>query len=105
MEISITFVSKIEEQAFKAAAAVFAITGEEIRRSGFNSIPEALKMAPGIQVAQKTSNVWAISSRGFNREFSNKLLVLIDGRSLHNPVFAGVFFGYERCVDGGCQKN
>jgi iron complex outermembrane recepter protein len=98
MEIPITSVSKKEERAFNAAAAVFVITGEEIRRSGFNSIPEALRMAPGIQVAQKTSNVWAISSRGFNGEFSNKLLILIDGRSVYNTVFAGVFWDMKDVV-------
>jgi len=98
IETPVTSVSKKEERAFNAAAAVFVITDEDIRRSGFNSVPEALRMAPGIQVAQKTSNVWAISSRGFNGEFSNKLLILVDGRSVYNTVFAGVFWDMKDVV-------
>ena len=92
MDIEITSVSKKEERLFEAAAAVFAITGEEIRRSGVTSIPEALRMVPGMQVARIDANKWAVTSRGFNGRFANKLLVLIDGRSIYTPVFSGVYW-------------
>ncbi len=95
MTIEITSVSKKEEPLWDSAAAVFVITGEDIRRAGVKSIPEALRLAPGIQVAQFGSNRWAISARGFNATFSNKLLVLIDGRSVYTPLFAGVFWDVQ----------
>jgi len=90
MNIEITSVSKKPEKLADAAAAVFVITQEDIRRSGVTSIPEALRMAPGINVARIDSNKWAVSSRGFNGRFANKLLVLIDGRSVYTPSFSGV---------------
>jgi iron complex outermembrane receptor protein len=92
MTIEITSVSKKEEPLFNAAAAVSVLTGEEIRRSGMKSIPEALRLIPGLQVAQSSANRWAISSRGFNAPFANKLLVLMDGRSVYTPLFAGTFW-------------
>ena len=92
MNIEITSVSKKEEKLFEAAAAVCVITGEDIRRSGVTSIPEALRMVPGMEVAHIDANKWAISSRGFNDLFANKLLVLIDGRSVYTPLFSGVFW-------------
>lgn len=73
-------------------AAVYVITPEEIRRMGFSSIPEALRMVPGLEVAQIDGSSWAISSRGFNGRFANKLLVLIDGQSVYTPNFSGVFW-------------
>ncbi len=95
MNVEITSVSKKEERLWDSAAAVFVITGEDIRRAGVKSIPEALRLAPGLQVAQFGSNRWAISARGFNATFSNKLLVLIDGRSVYTPLFAGVFWDVQ----------
>ena len=92
MNIEITSVSKKPEKVSEAAAAVFVISQEDIRRSGATSIPEALRMAPGIQVARITANKWAITARGFNDRFSNKLLVLMDGRTLYTPLFSGVFW-------------
>ncbi|MGH8639251.1 MAG: TonB-dependent receptor plug domain-containing protein, partial [Burkholderiales bacterium] len=74
------------------SAAVHVITVEDIRRSGARSIPEALRLAPNLQVARANSRSWAISARGFSAPFSNKLLVLIDGRSVYSPLFAGVFW-------------
>ena len=82
LEIEVTSVSKKTERLSNAAAAVFVITAEDIRRSGVTSIPEALRMVPGLQVAHIDANKWAISSRGFNGRFANKLLVLMDGRSV-----------------------
>src|SRR6266403_736553 len=78
-----------------AAAAIFVITQEDIRRSGANSIPEALRLVPGLQVARIDQNKWAIGSRGFNGRFDNKLLVLIDGRSVYTPLFSGVYWNVE----------
>ncbi|MBN1394333.1 MAG: TonB-dependent receptor plug domain-containing protein, partial [Pirellulales bacterium] len=77
------------------AAAVFVITNEMIRRSGATCIPEALRMAPGVEVAQINSNAWAITIRGFNVNYANKLLVMIDGRSVYNPDMAGTFWNVQ----------
>lgn len=92
MDIKVTSVSKREEKASEAASAIYVVTNEDIRRSGATSIPEALRGVPGLQVSQTDSNKWAISARGFNRQFSNKLLVLIDGRSVYTPLFSGVLW-------------
>jgi len=92
VNIEVTSVSKRAEKASEAAAALFVITSEDIRRSGATSIPEALRMVPGVQVARSTSTGWAVSARGFNDQFSNKLLVLVDGRSVYNPQFSGVWW-------------
>ncbi len=91
----VTSVSKREEKASHAAAAVYVITGEDIRRSGATSIPEALRMAPGISVARSGASGWAVTSRGFNDEFANKMLVLMDGRSVYNPLYAGVYWDVQ----------
>lgn len=98
MAIEITSVSKKSEKLHDAAAAVYVITAEDIRRSGVTSIPEALRMAPGLQVAQVNANVWAVSSRGFNYRFANKLLVLMDGRTIYTPVYSGVYWHKQDTV-------
>ena len=90
--IQVMSVSRKEQRASEAAAAVHVITEEDIRRSGARSIPEALRLAPNLQVARANSRSWAISARGFTAPFANKLLVLIDGRSVYSPLFAGVFW-------------
>jgi len=95
MNIEITSVSKKQQKLSDAAAAIFVITQEDIRRSGVTSIPEALRMAPGVEVAQINANQWAITARGFNSRFANKLLVLIDGRSVYSPLFSGVFWNVQ----------
>lgn len=77
------------------AAAVFIISREDIERSGATSIPEALRMAPGLQVARLANNRWAVSARGFGSRFANKLLVLMDGRSIYSPLFSGVIWEAE----------
>src|SRR5205814_9606805 len=92
MNIQITSVSKKAQRVKAVAAAVFVITSEDIRRSGLHSLPEILRLAPGVQVAQIDSGSWAISIRGFNDEFSNKLLVLVDGRSIYDELFGGIFW-------------
>ena len=77
---------------------MFVITQDAIRRSGLRTLPELFRLAPGVQVAQLTSSSWAVSIRGFNDQFSNKLLVLIDGRSIYKRVFSGVFWDAEDLV-------
>jgi len=89
MNMEVTSVSKKEQKLSQVAAAIFVITQEDIHHSGATNIPELLRMAPGLDVAQIDANTWAISSRGFNSEFANKLLVLIDGRAVYTPLFGG----------------
>ncbi|MFO7553814.1 MAG: TonB-dependent receptor, partial [Desulfobacterales bacterium] len=98
MNVEIVSVSKKPEKLSDAAAAVFVITQEDIRRSGATSIPEALRLAPGVHVARITSTDWAINIRGLNDQFANNLLVLIDGRSVYTPVFSGVFWDIQDTV-------
>ena len=95
MDVAVTSVSKRSEPISGAAAAVFVLTNEDLRRSGATSIPEALRLVPGLDVARIDSNKWAITARGFNGRFANKLLVLIDGRSVYTPLFSGVFWDVQ----------
>jgi iron complex outermembrane receptor protein len=90
--IEVTSVSKREERLSDAPTSVFVITSEDIRRSGVTNLPEALRLAPNLQVARVSANEYAISARGFNGTAANKLLVLIDGRSIYSPLFSGVFW-------------
>lgn len=92
MNISVTSVSRKEQPLSKAGAAIFVITQDEIHRSGATNIPDVLRMAPGVNVAQIDANTWAVSIRGFNSRFSDKILVLIDGRSIYSPAFSGVYW-------------
>jgi iron complex outermembrane receptor protein len=95
MKIEITSVSRHPQRASDVAASVFVITRDDIRRSGLTTIPELLRLAPGVQVSRLNENRWAVSVRGFNDLYSNKLLVLIDGRSIYNRAFSGVFWDAE----------
>jgi len=95
MKIEVTSVAKHAQPLQQAAAAVFVISQEDIRRSGVTTIPEALRMAPGIEVARIDAHRWAISSRGFNEEFANKLLILVDGRTVYSPLISGVFWDVQ----------
>ena len=88
--LEVTSVSKTEEKMSDADAAIYVITSEDIRRSGLTSLPELLRMVPGLQVANIDGNKWAITARGFNSWYSDKLLVLMDGRSIYTPLFSGV---------------
>src|ERR1041385_7503198 len=100
MNIRVTSVSKRNERLSRVAASVFVITAEDIRRSGFHSLPEILRLAPGVQVAHSSAGGWAISIRGFNDEFANKLLGLVDGRSIYSELFSGVFWdSHEMAID------
>ncbi|MGH8692302.1 MAG: TonB-dependent receptor plug domain-containing protein, partial [Burkholderiales bacterium] len=90
--LEITSVSRRAERLADAPASVFVITGDDIRRSGVTSLPEALRLAPNLQVARVDARQYAISARGFNNTIANKLLVLIDGRTVYTPLFSGVFW-------------
>ncbi len=92
MKVEVTSVSKKEQSLSRTAAAVFVITQEDIERSGATNIPDVLRMVPGLDVAQINASNWAISARGLNGQFSNELLVLIDGRNVYTPSFGGVFW-------------
>jgi iron complex outermembrane receptor protein len=95
MNVEVTSVSKKEQKVADTAAAVFVITQEDIRRSGATSIPEVLRIVPGLDVARINGNVWAITSRGFNGQFANRLLVMIDGRTVYTPLFSGVYWDVQ----------
>ncbi len=92
MNIKVTSVSKKEQKLSRTAAAIFVITQEDIRRSGATNIPDLLRMVPGMDVAQINGSTWAISARGFNAQFADKLLVMIDSRIVYTPNFAGVYW-------------
>jgi iron complex outermembrane receptor protein len=98
MNIEVTSVSKKPQKQSEAAAAIFVITNDDLRRWGVTNVPEALRRVPGIEVARIDANKWAITSRGFNSRFANKLLVLIDGRSVYTPLFAGVYWDSQDVV-------
>jgi iron complex outermembrane receptor protein len=90
--VEVTSLSKDPQQVQKTPAAIFVITQEDIRRSGATSIPEALRLAPGVEVAQIDGNRWSVAIRGFGGQFSKSLLVLVDGRSVYTPLFEGVYW-------------
>ena len=92
MNVEVTSVSKKEQKLSRAAAAVYVINQEDIRRSGATNIPDLLRIAPGVDVAQIDANTWAISIRGFNDRYANKVLVLIDGRTVYTPTTSGVYW-------------
>lgn len=92
MNMEVTSVSKKSQSLLDSAAAIFVITAEDIQRSGVTTIADALKMVPGLGVFRIDCNKWAVSSRGFNSRFSDKLLVLMDGRSLYTPLYTGVYW-------------
>src|SRR5208282_841715 len=96
--VEVTTASKEPEEVWKTPAAIFVITQEDIRRSGATSIPEVLRMAPGVEVAQVDSDHWSIAIRGFAGQFSKSLLVLIDGRSVYTPLFSGVYWDVQNLM-------
>ncbi|HSI42940.1 MAG TPA: TonB-dependent receptor [Methylotenera sp.] len=97
--IQVTSVSKRSESINEAAASIFVITNKDIQRSGAASLPEALRLAPNLQVAQDNARNYAITARGFNTSvFANKLLVLIDGRTIYTPLYSGVFWDAQDVV-------
>src|SRR6267143_6547916 len=95
MNMEVTSVSKRPERLMDAAAAVQVITSDDIRRSGATTLPDLLRLVPGLQVARVNSNTWAVGVRGFTSTLSRSLLVLIDGRSVYSPLFAGVYWDVQ----------
>jgi iron complex outermembrane receptor protein len=95
MQVEVTTVTRHPEKLLQSASAIQVITREDIRRSGATSIPEALRLADNLEVAQKNSHDWGISARGFNTSLANKLLVMIDGRTVYTPLFSGVFWDIQ----------
>src|SRR5665213_3636250 len=95
MDLDVTSVAKEPQPYGQSPAAIDVITGDEIQRSGASSIPEALRLADNLDVAQKSSQGWAISALGFNTDLANKLLVLIDGRTVYTPLYSGVFWDVQ----------
>ena len=95
MNLEVTSVSRRPERLAQAASAIQVITQQDIRRSGASSLPEALRLVTNLQVAQVNSRDWAISARGFNSTTANKLLVLIDGRTVYTPLYSGVFWDVQ----------
>ncbi len=96
VDLEITSASRRPERASQAATAIDVVTGEEMRRAGVTNIPDALRLAAGLHVAQVSGNTWAISSRGFNIAIANKMQVLMDGRNLYTPLFSGVFWDVQQ---------
>ena len=95
MEMTVVSASRSEQALEDVAAAVYVISREDIANSKVRTIAEALRQAPGLQVGQIDANRWAVGSRGFNSRYTNKLLVLVDGRSVYTPLFSGVHWGVE----------
>jgi len=95
LNVQVTSVSKRPESLSQASAAITVISQDDIQRSGARTIAEALRLSPGLSVAKVDSHTWAISSRGFNDSFANKLLVLMDGRSVYTPLFSGVYWDVQ----------
>jgi iron complex outermembrane receptor protein len=95
MDIEVTSASRRPEKLSETPSAIQVITQEDISRSGASSLPEALRLASNLEVAQVDSRQWAISARGFNNTTANKMLVLIDGRSVYTPLYAGVFWDVQ----------
>ncbi len=105
MDLEITSVSRRQEKLTEVASAIQVITQEDIRRSAATNLPEVLRLTSNLQVAQLNSNAHIISSPGFNAAFSNKLLVMIDGRTVYSPLFAGVFWDAQQDIKTKSTKE
>src|SRR6202049_4578379 len=97
-QIEVTTASKRPVKVSQTPAAIYVVTQDDIRRSGATSIPEVLRLVPGVQVARINSNSWSVAIRGFGSAFSKSVLVLIDGRSVYTPLFAGVYWDVQNVV-------
>ncbi|MDX1735900.1 MAG: TonB-dependent receptor, partial [Halioglobus sp.] len=102
--LDVTSVSKKRQSLNEASAAVHVITRQDIERSGMSSLPELLRLVPGVHVAQYDANKWAISVRGFNGRWANKLLVMIDGRSVYTPLYSGVYWDAQITPLGDIER-
>ncbi|MFH1569951.1 MAG: TonB-dependent receptor plug domain-containing protein [Gemmatimonadota bacterium] len=92
MEVEVTLATRRPQKLSHSAAAITVVSGDELRRAGARTLPDALRLVPGLQVAQIDANKWIVTARGFAGLFSNQLLVLLDGRSIYTPLFSGVFW-------------
>ncbi|MCB1940138.1 MAG: TonB-dependent receptor plug domain-containing protein, partial [Rhodocyclaceae bacterium] len=92
LDQEVTTVSRKSERLGDAPSAIYVLTADELSRLGVTSLPEALRHVPGVQVAALGRNRWAVSIRGFNGRFANRLQVLVDGRSVYSPLFSGTFW-------------
>ncbi|HTE24308.1 TonB-dependent receptor plug domain-containing protein [Flavitalea sp.] len=104
LEIEVSLVSRSPQKLASAPSSVQVISGDDIRHSGASNLAEALRLVSNLQVAQQRSNAWIIGSRGFNAPFSNKLLVMIDGRTVYTPLFAGVFWDIQNVLLEDVEK-
>ena len=104
-QIEVTTPSKTPTPAFQTAAAITVITGDDIKRSGATSIPEALRLAPGVEVARIDANKWSIGIRGFGSRLSRSVLVLIDGRTVYTTAFRGHLLGSPGHPDGRYRSH
>ncbi len=95
LDLEVVSVAKVPGKVMETPAAITVITGEDLRRNGVQSIPEALRMVPGLHVYQIDANKWAVSARGFSSRFANKMLVMIDGRTVYSTLFSGVFWDVQ----------
>ena len=98
MNESVTSVSKMKQRRGDAAAAIAVLTNDDLRRSGATTLPEALRLVPGMDIASVNASEWAVSARGFNDVLSKKLLVLVDGRAVYNPITSGVFWDLQQTM-------
>lgn len=103
-QVQVLTVSKHLEPLANSAAAVAVVTADEIRRMGATALPETLRYVPGLDVAMVNSSAWSVSARGFNGQFANQLLVMIDGRSIYNPSFGGVFWEAQDTLFDGIDR-
>ena len=97
-DVEVTTASKEPEQVWQTPAAIYVLTQDDIRRSGATSIPEVLRLVPGVEVARINSNSWAVGIRGFGSSFSKSVLVMIDGRSVYTPLYAGVYWDVQNVL-------
>jgi iron complex outermembrane receptor protein len=96
--VEVTSASKEPEEVWRTPAAIYVLTQDDIRRSGATNIPDVLRLVPGVEVARINSNSWSVSIRGFGSAFSRSVLVLIDGRSVYTPLFAGVYWDVQNVM-------
>lgn len=96
--VQVTSVSKRPESLSNAASSIFVISGTDIHRAGVTTLPEALRLAPNLEVARVDARNYAVTARGFSSPFENKLLVLIDGRTVYSPLFSGVYWDVQDVV-------
>ncbi len=98
MNIEVTSVAGVGQSWLKTPAAMYVVTNDDIRRSGHQSIAEVLRLVPGVQVGRINANQWSVGIRGLNSRFTSNLLVLIDGRSVYDPLFSGVFWNAQDLI-------